>query len=392
MARWIKLTPEIAQGLASDRGTPLYVYDAGVLLERVRLARASLPGSLLYAMKANPNRELLERLRGEVSGLDVSSLGEIFLAQRCGWEAEQLHFAGPAKTAHELDEALTRGVSVSLESVRELEAVAQLAAARKTKARVRLRLNPKARVHSYRLPMVGGPSPFGIDEEELPLAIAALRRHADQLSLEGIHVHPGAQCTSVGAFGAAVAATLDLVEHLARVHDVQVANVNFGGGFGVLGPGDELDVEAAGRKLTGTLEKFEKATGLRIAPTVELGRWLVGPSGLYVARVVSEKVSRGQHFVMLDGGMNHHLGATGHLAPDAAPRMPMLNLTRPDAPRVKRTIAGPLCTPLDTFGVDVEVPEPRVGDLIAVTGAGAYGYTFSPLLFLGHPLPAEVVL
>lgn len=389
---WVSLSPEAAEALARERGTPLYVYDAQVLLQRVQRARAALPGTLLYAMKANPNAELLGHLQGAVAGLDVSSLGEAYLALRCGWRAEQLHFAGPGKTPRELEAAVHRGVLVSCESVRELDEVAALARAQGRPARVRLRLNPALRTQAYRLPMIGVPSPFGIDEEELPVAVEHLERHAGVLALEGIHVHPGAQNTSVGALLAAAAASLDLVERLQRVHGVTVKSVNFGGGFGVLGPGHELDVEAAGRKLVAMLEKFRAATGQQVEPVFELGRWLVGPAGLYVARVVSEKVSRGVHFVVLDGGLNHHLGATGHLAPDDAPRMPLLNLSRPEAPRVKRTIVGPLCTPLDTFGEDVELPEPRVGDLLAVTGAGAYGYTFSPLRFLGHPLPAEVVL
>jgi diaminopimelate decarboxylase len=113
----------------------------------------------------------------------------------------------------------------------------------------------------------------------------------------------------------------------------------------------------------------------------------VGPAGLYVARVVSEKRSRGKHFVILDGGMNHHLGATGL----TGPRLPLINLSRPEAARVSCTVVGPLCTPLDTLGEDVDLAEPRLGDLIGVPGSGAYGYSFSPLLFLGHPAPAEVV-
>lgn len=389
---WVSLSPEAAGALARERGTPFYLYDAQVLLQRVSRARAALPGALLYAMKANPNAELLGHLRGAVAGLDVSSLGEVYLALRCGWAPGQLHFAGPGKTPRELEEAVGRGVLVSCESIRELDDVAARARAQGRRARIRLRLNPALRAQAYRLPMIGGPSPFGIDEEELPRAVEHLRRHDGAIALEGLHVHPGAQSTSVGAFLAAAAASLDLVEQLQRAHGVAVKSVNFGGGFGVLGPGREFDVEAAGRKLTAMLEKFRAATGQALEPVLELGRWLVGPAGLYVARVVSQKVSRGKHFVVLDGGLNHHLGATGHLAPDDAPRLPLLNLSRPEAPRVKRTIVGPLCTPLDTFGDDVELPEPRLGDLLAVTGAGAYGYTFSPLRFLGHPLPAEIVL
>jgi diaminopimelate decarboxylase len=386
VSNWAKLGPDDARALAEQHGTPFYFYDQAVLLERVRRARAALPGRLLYAVKANPNEKLVRALYGSVDGLDVSSLGEVELAARCGWDAATLSFVGPGKTPHELAAAVERGVLVSVESVRELDALAAIG----KRARVRLRLNPTRRSQAYRLPMIGGPSPFGIDEEDLSIAVEHLRRHSAVLEFDGIHVHPGAQCTSVGAFAAAAAATLDLAEQLQREHGLAVRTVNFGGGFGVLAPGEELDVEAVGKRLAAMLAKFREVTGKSVEAVLELGRWLVGPAGIYVAQVVSEKRSRGQHFVILDGGMNHHLGATGHLAPDDAPRMPLLNLSRPDAPRVTRTVVGPLCTPLDSFGV-VELAEPRVGDLLGVVGSGAYGYSFSPLLFLGHPAPAEIV-
>lgn len=379
------LTPEAAQALAARHRTPFYFYELEVLRQRARRAKQALPASLLYAMKANPHEQLLRGLHGFVDGLDVSSLGEVERALSCGWPPAQLSFAGPGKTPHELEQAVALGVLLSVESVRELDAVAAFG----KPARLRLRLNPSVRAQAYRVPMMGGPSPFGIDEEELEVAAARLRAHP-QLELDGVHVHPGAQCTSVGAFASAAAATLDLAEQLHRIHGLPVHRVNFGGGFGVLGPGQELDVEAVGQRLGAMLTKFRAATGQELEAVLELGRWLVGPAGLYVARVVSEKRSRGKHFVILDGGLNHHLGATGHLAPDDAPRMPLVNLSRPQAARVTRTVVGPLCTPLDSFG-EVELPEPQVGDLIGVVGAGAYGYSFSPLLFLGHPLPVEVV-
>ncbi len=378
----VSLTAEAARTLAEQHGTPFYFYDLKVLHERVQRAKKALPATLLYAVKANPNADVVRSLHGLVDGLDVSSLGEVELALRCGWRGEQLSFAGPGKTPHELQRAAEHGVLISVESIRELDAVAAFG----KRARVRLRLNPMQRTQAYRVPMMGGPSPFGIDEEELSLAAEHVRRHGSAIDFDGIHVHPGGQCTSVGAFAAAAAATLDLVERLG----IPVRRVNFGGGFGVLGSGEELDIEACGRRLSTMLEKFRAATGQNIDAVLELGRWLAGPAGIYVARVVSEKRSRGKHFVMLDGGMNHHLGATGHLAPEDAPRVTVLNLSRPDAPKTTRTITGPLCTPLDTFG-EVELAEPRVGDLLAVTSSGAYGYTFSPLLFLGHPAPAEVV-
>jgi diaminopimelate decarboxylase len=159
----------------------------------------------------------------------------------------------------------------------------------------------------------------------------------------------------------------------------------------VLRPGEELDVVAAGRRLGQSLQKFEAATGTRLGVVLEPGRWLVAPAGLYVARVVSEKVSRGTHFTVLDGGLNHHLAAAGHLFGPNAPWLPLVNVSRPGAPLVTRTVVGPLCTPLDTLGVDVQLPEPAVGDLVGVLASGAYGYSFSPLKFLGHRPPAEVL-
>jgi diaminopimelate decarboxylase len=334
---------------------------------------------------------VLAALRGEVDGLDVASGGELERALAAGFPGEALSFAGPGKTAPELELAVARGAVVSAESPRELEQLASLTRRGGRLARVRLRVNPVRAVHAYRVRMVGGPSPFGIDEEALPAAAALLAGAKDALALEGVHVHPGGQCTSPGGVAAAAAGALDVAERLAQLLGAPVPSVNLGGGFGVLAPGDELDVEATGRKLAAMLDTYAAATGHRPTLLVEPGRWLAAPAGVYVARVVSEKVSRGVHFVVLDGGLHQHLGATGHLAPGGAPRLPVVNLSRPGAPVVTRTLVGPLCTPLDTFG-EMALPEPRVGDLVGVLGSGAYGYSFSPLHFLGHPLPAEVLL
>ena len=384
---WLELTAQRAADLAATHGTPFYVYDLGLLQARAKQARA-LPGALLYGVKANPHPALLRGLHGHVDGLDVCSGGEVERALACGWAPQQLSFVGPGKTAAELEGALARGVLISAESLRELEHLAALAAAAKTKARVRLRMNPALRVHSYRVPMTGGPSPFGIDAEDLGAAADLLRRHEAWLDFDGLHVHAGAQCTSVGGVATAAGAALDLAARFHREHALPCRTVNFGGGFGALSPTEELDVAAVARRLEGLLAKHRADTGATVEAVFEPGRWLVGPAGLYVARVVSEKRSRGTHFVVLDGGFNHHLGATQALAPL---QKTVLNLSRPGAPQVTCTVVGPLCTPLDSMG-EVTLAEPRVGDLVAVPGAGAYGYTFSPLHFLSHPQPAEVVL
>lgn len=406
---WLELSAATAEALAARHATPLYVYDLDVLRARARALRAAFPTKVLYGVKANPHPGLLRALRGEaglggvppaepgparrgeVDGLDVASAGELTRAVEAGWPGAALSFAGPGKRREELALALAHDALVSVESVRELALLASLARAAGKQGRVRLRVNPAQAVHAFRVRMVGAPSPFGIDEEALPGAAAALLEAGDALALEGVHVHAGGQCTSPGGFAAAAALGLDLAQRLGRLLDTRVRSVNFGGGLGVLAPGAELDVVATGERLATMLAKFEAAAGYRPETFVEPGRWLAAPAGVYVARVVSEKVSRGVHFVVLDGGLHQHLGATGRLAPPDAPRLPVVNVSRPAAPVVKRTVVGPLCTPLDSLG-EVELPEPRVGDLLAVLGSGAYGYSFSPLLFLGHPLPQEVLL
>lgn len=358
--------------------TPYFLYDLQLLAARAQLAREAMPAQLLYAVKANPHPEVLRALRGKVDGLDIASTGELDRALAAGWAPQQLSFTGPGKGGAALERAVRLGVVVNVESLRELDAVAALGAPR---PKVRLRLNPTFRPRAWRVPMTGAPSPFGIDEEELPAVLERLHRHREALDFDGLHLHPGGQCTSMGAFAAAAAATLDLVE---RVHrEVPVHRVNFGGGWGVVG-GEALDVRAAGAKLLAMLERFRAATGAPLEAIVEPGRWLVGPAGLYVARVVSVKRSRGTLFAVLDGGLNHVARAA------AEPSPAWRNLTRPLAPPTRCTLVGPLCTPFDVVGAQLELAEPQVGDLLGWEGAGAYGLTYSPTRFLSHPEPLEL--
>lgn len=365
-----------ALALAGTQGTPFFLYDVAVLRARVRRLRAALPFELLFGVKANPHPALLSALRAEVSGLDVASEGELARAMAVGWSGAALHFAGPGKTEAALRAAVGLGAVVSVESPRELAFLASL----NERVRVRLRVNPRLRFRSYRLSMTGAPSPFGIDEEQLSEVVPYFA--SPTLELEGLHVHPGAQCTSVQGFVTAVSITLSLARKVEHLLERPLRSINFGGGLGVLPDGRELDVEAVGAALKPL--RFPDATTRLLEP----GRWLAAPCGLYVARVISEKVSRGRRFVVLDGGMNHFLGATGLLGPAA----PLLNLSRPDAPPETCTVVGPLCTPLDRFGESVTLPSPRLGDVLAIANAGAYGPSLSPVHFLGHAPPAEHVI
>ncbi len=390
---WVSLDTERAESLAATHGTPLYVFDRTILSARLEVLRVALGAKVLYAVKANPHPEVLSALAGHVDGFDLASEGELDAVLRTPRApGRTLSVAGPAKTGTLLARAVELDAVINLESFRELEVVCREARRLGRPARARLRINSATAFRAYRLQMTGGPSPFGFDEETLdevlPRVATAVR--AKELELEGVHLHPGSQGTSAGGFLAVLSTGFALLERVRKELGVEAPSLNLGGGFGVIAPGDELDVMALKERVADQLARFIRAAG-PVSLWVEPGRWLAGPAGLYVTRVVSEKRSRGAHFTVLDGGVHQHFAHAAWLLPPKASRAPVLNLSRPEAPQVTRTLVGALCTPLDTFG-EVTLPEPCVGDLLAFQGAGAYGLTFSPFAFLSHRPPLEVFL
>lgn len=378
-------TPARLSALAERHGTPLYVYTLPTVRARLAQARATLePGTrLLYALKANPHPPLLRALVPLVDGVDVASLGELQQARAAG--ASLVSLAGPGKT----DAALAAGAElIVVESIAELARVPGGAS-------VLVRLNPRRRVRAFAVSTTGGPSPFGVDEEELPALAAALHAEAATRGLRyrGIHVHAGSQCASARAYLEHVTEVLELGARLAVDHALPPAHVCFGGGWGVAqdDQGHDLDLAALSRGLTQALDRWAQHTAApRPVPSFELGRWLVAEAGAYVATVIATKVSRGVRFVILDGGLNHLLAATSAFGRER-PHPPLENLTRPHAPRTRVTVVGPLCTPLDVLGHDVELPQPEPGDRLVFRRVGAYGLSFSPAAFLGHAPPTEIL-
>ncbi|MFT3712468.1 MAG: hypothetical protein QM817_32885 [Archangium sp.] len=359
---WLSLSADQTHALR----TPCFVYSRAVLAERVRRLRV-LDAKLLCAVKANPHAEVLRVLAPLLDGADVASEGELLAARAAGFKV--ISVAGPGKTR--LERFVGAGVTLNVESQRELDALGELG----VPVRARLRVNPSTTFRAYRLAFTGGPRVFGIDEEALGEV-----RVPKNVSVVGVHLHPGAQCTSVAGVLEVARVGFDLLERVGG------DELNLGGGFGAIAPGTELDVEALAPKLKAMAAKFPRPVTLFFEP----GRWLMGPAGLYVTRVVNVKSSRGVKYVVLDGGIHHLLAASEVMLPKNAARAPVLNVTRPTAPLEKVSLSGVLCTPLDSLGSDVEVPQPQVGDVLAFQGAGAYGPTFSPVGFLSHEAAAEV--
>jgi diaminopimelate decarboxylase len=392
--------------LAARFGTPFYLYDATVVVDQVRRVREALGTDVLYSVKANPSLAICQLIAAEPGlGAEVASAGELAVALAAGFDPGSIVFAGPGKTDDELARLVEAGILADhVESLAEIDRLAAVAGrvAPDRPVGVALRLNPTAQLLGAQMRMGGTASQFGIDEADLDAAVGRVARYS-QLSLRGIHVY-----TATQVFDAAA-----LVEHCRNVLELALATadrlgrpleeVDLGGGFGI--PYFEkdvpLDLEAVGqgvRSLLATYRSDPRLAGCR--GLCELGRYLVADAGIYVTRIVDAKVTRGRSFVITDGGMSHHLTATGTMGQVFRKAFPLINLSRMDVeaadaasrPTRRVTVAGPLCTPLDTFGTDVELVDPHVGDLIGVCSSGAYGYSASNLGFLSHPAPAEVLL
>jgi diaminopimelate decarboxylase len=381
--------------LAAQVGrTPFYAYDKRVLAERAALLRRHLPREvrLHYAVKANPMPALVTFMAGLVDGLDVASAGELRVALATGMQPHDISFAGPGKTPDELAQAIGAGILLNVESPSEVRRVAQIAAELARPARVAVRVNPDFELKASGMRMGGGPKQFGVDAEQIP----GLLREIGTLGLafEGFHIFAGSQNLKAQAICEAQRKSFELAVELAGAAPGPVRIVNIGGGFGIpYFPGEQpLDLEPIGKNLRALV-----ATARERLPqaelVVELGRYLVGEAGVYVCRVLDRKISRGHVFLVTDGGLHHHLAASGNFGQVIRKNYPVVvgNRVR-GARREIASVVGPLCTPLDVLADRMELAEAQPGDLVVVFQSGAYGLTASPTAFLGHPEPAEILV
>lgn len=374
--------------------TPFYAYDRGLISERVGLLRQHLPADLHlhYAIKANPMPAVVQHLARLVDGLDVASAGELKIALGAGMGPGTISFAGPGKTDAELAEAVAAGIVVNLESECEMERIAGLGASAGARPRVAVRVNPDFELKSSGMKMGGGPKQFGVDAERVPAMLARIGRLG--LDFQGFHIFSGSQNLRAGAIKEAQQKTIELALRLAESAPGPVRLLNIGGGFGIpYFPGEQaLDIAAVGASLVRLLPEVKRKLP-QAQVVVELGRYLVGEAGIYVCRVIDRKISRGHVFLVTDGGLHHHLAASGNFGQVIRKNYPVAVGNRvTGAGRETVSVVGPLCTPLDLLADGMEMAKADLGDLIVVFQSGAYGLTASPTAFLSHPVPAEILV
>ncbi|MCE7003217.1 diaminopimelate decarboxylase [Kibdelosporangium philippinense] len=380
--------------IAEEFGTPLYLYDGDVLTETYTTLRRLLHPALelYFSLKANPNVSVCAELVALGAGAEVSSDIELRTAASAGAGPESTIFLGPGKSDDELRACVDAGIrAIVVESESELLRLDRLVANR-APVDVLLRVNPSFTTKGSGLSMGGKPRQFGIDEEQVP-AVVALADNLPGVRVRGLHAYMGTRFLDPADVVHNTSQILRMAEELHRECGVELNTVDVGGGLGVayFDSEKDFDVEALASELNQVVAQFVAAhPDTRLI--MELGRYLVARAGTYVVRVRDVKQSRGETFVIADGGTNHHMAAVG-VGSYVKRNFPIRSLTRSDEAATEPcTITGPLCTPNDVVGKRVQLPPVAIGDLLGVERSGAYGPTASPVQFLSHGYPAEVLV
>lgn len=374
--------------------TPFFAYDRRLLDERIALLRRMLPTGvhLHYAVKANPMPAVVQHLKPLVDGFDVASTKEMMTALDSGMSAANIAFAGPGKTDAELRQGVAAGILIEIESEGELQRLSAASERSGYPARVAVRINPDFELKGSGMRMGGGAQQFGVDAERVPQVLGAIAER--DLLFEGFHIFAGSQNLRADIIADVQRKSVDLALRLTERIGKPLRYLNIGGGFGIpYFPKDQpLDLALVGQSLSALVDVIA-ARQPQAEVVLELGRYIVGEAGLYVSRIIDRKESRGQTFLVTDGGLHHQLAASGNFGQVIRRNYPLAignKFDRPPAEVV--SVVGCLCTPLDLLGDRCELPVAEVGDLIVVFQSGAYGLTASPTAFLSHPAPIEVLV
>lgn len=374
--------------------TPFYAYDRMLMTRRLESLRSRIPDPIAihYAMKANPMPAVVQHMATLVDGMDVASAGEMKIALDSPMPPSEISIAGPGKRTEEVRQAIAAGITLHVESETELIRAAEQATALGIRPRVAVRINPAFELKASGMKMGGGAKPFGIDEECLPKILKKIK----DLDLEfiGFHIFSGSQNLNADSIIVSQQESIALAIRLSDFCPAPIRKLNIGGGFGIpYFPGDHpLDLDKIGEALAARVEEM-----VRTLPEskliLELGRYLVGEAGIYVCRILDRKISRGEVFLVTDGGLHHHLAASGNFGQVIRKNYPVVIGNRVvGESRETANVVGPLCTPLDILAGKMDLARAEIGDLVVVFQSGAYGLTASPTAFLSQPRAEEILV
>lgn len=389
-------------------GLPLYLYNFDKIFQQFAKLQKYLPANfhIHYALKANSSLAICQQLADLDCKADISSLGELATALKAGFLPEQILFTGPGKNQQELSTALEVGCKlVVLESINEAQKLNDIARRKGIVQDVLIRINPLYRtsnsceirqlegvarngkkgtldsIASRQLICTQGPSKFGVDEEKGAETMDAIM-DMKNLNLKGIHIFTETNVVNYNELLLSWENTIDIANKF-RSQGFPISIIDFGGGVGVAYSDTQspFDIQKFGQRLQWIFDH----NPYKYDCIVEIGRYLVAESGLYITEILDIKQSHGKTYVIIDGGI-HQLFRNS--MKEITKYLEVMN--KPSKPTKKVTLAGKLPTPLDILVEDVLMPEDiEIGDKIVIYNCGSYGFNHSLTNFNMHPYPAE---
>jgi len=378
---------KILNSIVDEVGTPFYVYDACRIRENIqRVKDAFKETTIHYSLKSNPCLAICKIIADAGIEAEIASPFEAKVAVEAGFDPANILYDGPGKTIDNIAENLDLGLKrFNIEAMTELERLKEVTKGNTDDLTLCFRINPLESSESAEK-MTGKPSRFGIDIEELPACLDKAAQ--DGFKINGIHLYLGSQILSDEQLIANYRVGLNIISrHYKKFYTDKKIDYVFGGGFGIPYKDDDPTINL--EFIAENFKKLRVEYGLqdKISTRFELGRYIIGNAGKYLAQVVDIKVSRGEKFITLDGGVNHFMR---YVMTEAKHRISSLNSTSTDLESAE--ICGQTCTPYDVLSITDMPKDISIGDIIVLEDAGAYGWSMGIQNFLSFPSCAEVVL
>ena len=374
--------------LAKKYGTPLYVYSKKTFLDHYRKLQGafrSVKPLICYSVKANSNLTILRTLVDKGAGLDIVSGGELYRALKAGVSPRRIVYASVGKRRDEIEYAIRSNILLfNVESLPELKVINEVAGRLRKRQAVALRVNPDVKAKTHRYITTGGKqNKFGIDIETAG-DIFSNDWQYENLDIEGVHLHIGSQIIDAKPFVRAIAKLVNFVKLIER-SGTRIKWFNIGGGLGIIYSGERP--QTAQEYASAVLPLLKK---LKAKIILEPGRFIAGNAGILVTRVLYIKEAPGKNFAIVDAAMNDLVRPSLYEAYHEI--LPLESRSYVSSRKIhKYDIVGPVCESGDFLGKDRKFIELREGNLLAIMGAGAYGYSMSSN-YKSRPRPAEVLV
>ena len=359
--------------IARKASTPFYLYSYNTLLghfRKLEKAFSALKPLICYSMKANSNLAILRALVKAGSGLDIVSGGELYKALLVGCDPKKIVYASVGKTEEEIRQAIAKQILFfNVESLSELELINRLACDLGVNASVALRINPdvEPKTHSY---ITTGKltNKFGID---LDSAYDIFKNRAEfvHLKFSGLHMHIGSQIIDGAPYILAIKKIIGFIKRL-KEEAIDIQYLNIGGGLGIIYSNEKPQTA---EEFAGKILPLLKSTGLKII--LEPGRFIAGPSGILVTKILYIKKTPLKNFIIVDAGMNDLIRPSLYGA-----HHDILSLRKAESGKRKAEkfdVVGPICESGDFLAKDRQMPELNEGDYLALMSAGSYGFSMA---------------